>query len=57
MTADTFLTTVGSIVENVVHWMQLVWNFICDNPVLVCLVVAVPLCGIAVSYLGRLIRL
>ncbi len=57
MTLDSFLTTVGSIVQGVVGWMGYVWTFITDNPVLVCLVLGVPLCGIGVSYLSRIIRL
>ena len=49
MTTESFLQTVGSIVQSVVAWMGMVWGFISENPVLVCLVLAVPLCGIAVS--------
>ena len=57
MTTETFLSTVGQIVQSVVAWMGMVWGFITENPILTCLILAVPLCGIAVSYLGRLIRL
>lgn len=57
MTLESFLNTVGQIVTSVVAWMGMVWNFIASNPVLACLIVGVPLCGIAVSYLSRIIRL
>ena len=57
METSAFLTTVGSIVQSVVAWMGMVWSFLTENPVLVCLVLGVPLCGIAVSYLSRIIRL
>lgn len=57
MTLESFLNTVGQIVTSVIAWMGMVWDFIAGNPVLACLIVGVPLCGIAVSYLSRIIRL
>lgn len=57
MTLDNFLTSVGQIVQSVIAWMGMVWNFIAGNPVLACLIIGVPLCGIGVSYLSRIIRL
>ena len=57
MDTTAFLSNVGNIVQSVVAWMGMVWTFLSENPVLVTIVLGVPLCGIAVSYLSRIIRL
>lgn len=56
MTSSAFLTLVGELVTSVISWMGDVWSFITANPVLAIFVLALPLVGLAISFLNRLFR-
>lgn len=51
-----FLGNVSSIVTSALSWSGQVWDFIVGKPVLMCICLGIPLVGLGVSYLARLIR-
>ena len=53
----TFLTNIGSFVTAAIGWIGSVLNTVMDNPALFVLVIAIPVAGVAIGYLSRLIRL
>lgn len=55
-TMTTVLTNVGSVVTEAITWMTEFLEPITSNPVLFVFVVAVPLVGLGVGLLNRLIR-
>lgn len=54
---STFLTNVGSFLTAAIGWIGSVLNTVMDNPALFVLVLAIPIAGVAIGYLSRLIRL
>lgn len=56
-TLSPFLTNVGSFLTAAVGWIGSVLNTVMDNPALFVLVLAIPIAGVAIGYLSRLIRL
>ncbi len=56
-TLSTFLTNVGSFLTAAIGWIGSVLNTVMDNPALFVLVLAIPIAGVAIGYLSRLIRL
>lgn len=57
VTMSNILTEIGTFFTQAVTWMGDVIDVIVQNPVLMILVVAMPVCGFAVGLLSRLIRL
>lgn len=53
---QTFLDDVGGIVTAGMTWVSSVWTQVTGDPVLMAIVVGLPLVGIGVGLLGRLIR-
>lgn len=53
----SFLGNVGEFFTTAITWMGDVLATVVDNPALLVLVVAMPICGFAVGLLGRLIRM
>ena len=51
-----FLTNVGEIVTSAIGWMGEFWAEISGDPVLLCVVIGIPLVGLGVGLLQRLIR-
>ena len=51
-----FLENTGGIVTSGMSWMQTVWTTITGDPVLMCVVIGLPLVGLGVGLLSRLIR-
>lgn len=51
-----FLTNLDSIVTEAVEWMGLFWNEISSDPILLTVVIGLPLVGLGVGLLTRLIR-
>ena len=51
-----FLENTGGIVTSGMSWMQTVWTTITGDPVLMCIVIGLPLVGIGIGLLSRLIR-
>lgn len=51
-----FLANVTGIVTNAVNWMGLFWNEISTDPILLTVVIGLPLVGLGVGLLTRLIR-
>ena len=52
-----FLTEIGTFFTQAVTWMGDVLDVVVENPALLVLVIAMPVCGFAVGLLGRLIRM
>lgn len=52
-----FLADVGTFFAQSITWLGTIINTIADNPVLMVICLAMPICGFAVGLLGRLIRL
>lgn len=52
-----FLTNVGTFFTQSMTWMGDVLDKVIENPALLVLVIAMPVCGFAVGLLGRLVRL
>lgn len=53
---QTFLDDVGGIVTAGMTWLQSVWTQITSDPVLMAIVVGLPLVGVGIGLLSRLIR-
>ena len=51
-----FLENTGGIVTSGMSWMQTVWTTITSDPVLMCIVIGLPLVGVGIGLLSRLIR-
>lgn len=51
-----FLENTGGIVTSGMSWMQTVWTTITADPVLMCIVIGLPLVGVGIGLLSRLIR-
>ena len=51
-----FLENTGGIVTYGMSWMQTVWTTITGDPVLMCVVIGLPLVGLGIGLLSRLIR-
>lgn len=52
-----FLTDVGEIVSNAMTWMSSAFTTISGNAVLMAIVFGIPLVGLGIGLLGRLIRI
>lgn len=57
MTLASFLTDVGSFLTQAISWMGNVLDEITSNPPLMVMVLCIPIAGVAIGYLSRLIRL
>ena len=57
MTLDVFLTNVGSFFTEAIEWMGSVMNVVATNPPLMVMCFAIPIAGVAIGYVSRLIRL
>ena len=53
----TFLSDVGTFFTQAITWMGDVLDVVVENPALLVLVIAMPVCGFAVGLLNRLIRM
>lgn len=53
---QTFLDDVGGIVTAGMSWLQSVWTQVTGDPVLMAIVVGLPLVGVGIGLLSRLIR-
>lgn len=51
-----FLENTGGIVTSGMSWMQTVWTTITGDPILMCIVIGLPLVGVGIGLLSRLIR-
>lgn len=51
-----FLENTGGIVTSGMTWMETVWTTITGDPVLMCIVIGLPLVGVGIGLLSRLIR-
>lgn len=51
-----FLSNLTSIVTKAVEWMGLFWSEISSDPILLTVVIGLPLVGLGVGLLTRLIR-
>lgn len=54
---QAFLTEIGTFFTQSITWLGDVLDKVTENPALLVLVIAMPVCGFAVGLLGRLIRL
>lgn len=52
-----FLTEIGTFFTQSIGWLGDVLDVVVQNPALLVLVIAMPVCGFAVGLLNRLIRL
>lgn len=52
-----FLGDIGGFFTQAIDWMGNVLTKVTDNPALLVMVLAMPICGFAVGLLSRLIRL
>ena len=57
ITLDVFLTNVGAFLTEAIEWMGQVFNVVSTNPPLMVMCLAIPIAGVAIGYLSRLIRL
>lgn len=55
-TMAEFLTNIGTFFTQAMTWMGDVLDIVIANPALTVLVIAMPICGFAISLLSRLIR-
>lgn len=53
---DGFITNITSLVTAAVDWMGKFWNEISTDPVLLTVVIGIPLIGLGIGLLTRLIR-
>ena len=51
------LSNIGTFFTQAITWMGDVLEVVVNNPVLLILVIAMPICGFAVGLLNRLIRM
>lgn len=54
---STFLTNVGTFFTSSIGWMGDALDFVVANPALMVMVLAMPIAGVSIGYLSRLIRL
>lgn len=54
---SAFLGDVGTFFTQAISWMSSVMTTIMGNPALTVLVLAMPIAGVSIGYLKRLIRL
>lgn len=54
---SAFLGNIGTFFTQAITWMGEVLTVVVDNPALLVLVIAMPVCGFAVGLLNRLIRM
>lgn len=52
-----FLTNVGTFLTSAIGWMGNVLDVIVQKPALMVMVLGIPIAGVAIGYLSRLIRL
>lgn len=52
-----FLTEIGTFFTQSITWLGDVLDVVVQNPALLVLVIAMPVCGFAVGLLSRLIRM
>ena len=52
-----FLTEIGTFFTQAIAWLGDVLDVVVQNPALLVLVIAMPVCGFAVGLLNRLIRM
>lgn len=57
ITLDVFLTNVGSFFTAAIGWMGDALEVVSTNPPLMVMCLAIPIAGVAIGYLSRLIRL
>jgi len=57
VTLSTILTDIGTFFTQAISWLGQVLDVVVSNPVLLIMVVAMPVAGVAIGYLSRLIRL
>ncbi len=57
LTLQTFLSDVGTFLTSAITWMGNVLNVVTSNPPLMVMVLAIPIAGVAIGFLSRLIRL
>lgn len=53
---SAFLTEIGTFFTQTITWLGDVLDVIVQNPALLVLCIAMPVCGFAVGLLGRLVR-
>ena len=53
----SFLSNIGTFFTQSISWLGEVLTTVTENPALLVLVIAMPVCGFAVGLLSRLIRL
>lgn len=54
---STFLGNVGTFLTSAIGWMGDVLDVIVENPPLMVMCLGIPVAGVAIGYLSRLIRL
>lgn len=52
----TFITNMGTLVDAAMDWMGSAWTAISSDPVLMTIVIGLPLVGLGIGLLSRLIR-
>ena len=57
LTLASFLTDVGTFLTQAITWMGSVLTVVTSNPPLMVMVLAIPIAGVAIGFLSRLIRL
>lgn len=57
MTIASFLGDVGTFLTQAISWMGNVLDEVTANPPLMVMVLCIPIAGVAIGYLSRLIRL
>lgn len=53
---NEFITNMSSLVTAAMDWMSSAWETISGDPVLMTIVIGLPLVGLGIGLLGRLIR-
>lgn len=56
-TLADILTGIGTVFTQIVSWVGDIITLITSEPLLMLMVVALPICGVAIGYLKRLIQL
>lgn len=56
-TMSELLTGIGTVFTQIVTWVGDIITLITSEPLLMLMVVALPICGVAIGYLRRLISL
>lgn len=55
-TIVTFLENMSAIVTAAINWMGMFWDAISGDPILMTVVIGIPLVGLGVGLLTRLVR-